>query len=102
MVDRIAGYDKSGKKVFERDARLYEQNIANRTFGITIADVFKVLPVFVLIVTVYVNQQNFNMQVMNMLDQNAKAIEGMRNTLSNLNVYLSSSTGKQFRDGRPD
>ena len=101
MVKKIIGYDEEGKKVFEREARIYDQSIANTKFGVTLADVFKVVPVFILIVTVYVNQQNFNVQVLNMTNKNTEAISHMGNVLGSLQNYLSSSTGKQFKDGRP-
>lgn len=101
MVKKIVGYDDAGKKVFEREAREYDKSIVNTKFGITLSDIFKVVPVLVLIITVYVNQQNFNVQILRSVDNNSYAIGGMKETLANLNNYLSSSTGKQFKDGRP-
>lgn len=86
---------------WEREPRAYDNGLANKTFGITLADVFKAAPFFALIVTVYVNQQNFNIMILNSQNQNAQAISAMKDTLVNLNNYLSSSTGKQFKDGRP-
>lgn len=101
MVKKIIGLDETGKKVFERDARIYEQNIANRTFGITISDIFKVVPVLVLIVTVYVNQQNFNSRVIDMVSQNTQSIGKLTDVIANINSSLSAITGKQYRDGYP-
>jgi len=101
MVKRIIGLDEKGKEVFNREARAYEESIANKTFGITISDVFRVVPILVLLVTVYVNQQNFNYQVLEMTKENTRAISGMKEVLYNLNNYLSSATGKQFKDGSP-
>lgn len=101
MVKRIVGYDEDDKVVFDRDARPYDLGVAHKTFGITLSDVFKVVPIFFLIVTVYVNQQNFNIKVMEMISTNSSAIGKMCDTLQNINNYLSSSTGKQFKDGRP-
>lgn len=101
MVKKIVGYDDSGKKIFEREARAYDQGIANKTFGITVADVFKVVPILVLIVTVYVNQQNFNAKMLESTSENSQAIGGIKETLANLNNYLSATTGKQFKDGIP-
>lgn len=101
MVKKIVGLDENGKKVFEREARIYDQGIENKTFGITIGDIFKVIPVFILIVTVYVNQQNFNVQILNMTNNNSKAVSDITQVIGNINNYLSSTTGKQFKDGRP-
>lgn len=101
MIDKIVGVDKNGKKIFERDPRSFDEGIGHLRFGITLADVFKVIPVFILIVTVYVNQQNFNIQIMAMTRSNASSIDKVCETLNNINNYLSSSTGKQFKDGRP-
>lgn len=101
MVRKIVGYDNAGKKVFERDARSYDEGIGHIRFGITFADVLKVIPVFILIITVYVNQQNFNVQLLNISNSNSKSIMNITNVLGNLNNYLSSTTGKQFKDGRP-
>lgn len=101
MVKKIVGYDEEGNQVFEREAREYDRSIANTPFGITISDIFKVIPVFILIITVYVNQQNFNVQILAMVNNNTSAVVGIKETLGNLNNYLSSTTGKQFKDGRP-
>ena len=108
MVKKIVGFDEDGKKVFERDARQYDQSIVNTTFGLTLADVIKVVPIIILMIGVYVNQQSFNATILRSVDSlavlssdNAKAIGGMKEALNNLNNYLSSSTGKQFENGRP-
>lgn len=101
LVKKIVGFDEEGKKIFERDARAYDNSIANTPFGITLSDIFKVVPVFILIITVYVNQQNFNVQILTMVNNNTSAVVGIKEVLGNLNNYLSSTTGKQFKDGRP-
>lgn len=101
MVKRIVGLDAEGKEVFNREARGYDQGISSKTFGITIGDVLKIVPVFILIITVYVNQQNFNIRVLELSSNNAQAIGSLKEVVLNLNNYLSSQTGKQFKDGRP-
>lgn len=101
MVKKIIGLDAEGNQVFEREARAYDQSIASHVFGITLGDVFKVIPVVILIITVYVNQQNFNVQILNMVNNNTITVSKISVTIDNLNNYLSSTTGKQFKDGRP-
>lgn len=108
MVKKIVGLDAEGNKVFERDARAYDQSLANMRFGVSIGDVLKAIPIIVACVYMYSNQQAFNRTMMGSIDslslstnENAKAIGGIKDTLSNLNNYLSATTGKQFEYGRP-
>ena len=101
MVEKVRGYDKDDNIIFERSAREYDKSIASTVFGITLSDVFKVIPVLILLVTVYVNQQNFNAQILNSVNNNSRAIEGISTAMSNLNNYLSASTGKRFKNGEP-
>lgn len=108
MVQKIVGLDKDGNKLFERDARAYDKGLAHTMFGITLADLFKAVPVIIACTIFYTNNENFkktqsdfNSQMMFSASENAKAIGGIKDTLSNLNNYLSSQTGKQFKDGRP-
>lgn len=101
MVQKIVGLDAKGNKVFERDARAYDKGLANTVFGITLGDVFKVIPILILVVSVHVNQQNFNTKILSISSDNAQAIGGLKDVVINLNNYLSSQTGKQFKDGRP-
>ena len=101
MVERIAGYDKSGRKVFERPAREYDHGIANTKFGVSIGDLVKAIPIIFLAGILYAGQQKFNEGMTVMVSNNTKAINSIEETLGNLNNYLSSSTGKQFKDGRP-
>jgi hypothetical protein len=99
MVKRIVGYDDSGKKVFERDARTYDQSITDSVFGITLSDVFKIIPIFALAINVYSNQKSFNERILDMTNRNSEAISAMSNGLNNINNSLSAITGKQYKDG---
>lgn len=108
MVKKIIGLDEQGKKVFERDARAYDQSVANMRFGISIGDALKAIPFIVFCVLFYAqdqafkeNQKAFNVQVLKSINENSMAIGGIKEVLGNLNNYLSSSTGKQFESGRP-
>ena len=101
MVEKIRGYDKHENVIFEREAREYDKSIVNTTFGITISDIFKVIPVLILLITVYINQQNFNVQIIKYMDSNTKTTENIKYTLDNLHNYLSASTGKRFKNGEP-
>ncbi len=99
MVKKIVGYDDKGKVVFERNPREMDNLISNHK--ITISEVIRVVPILVLLVTVYVNQQNFNTHILRTVDNNSQAIAGIKEVLANLNNYMSSSTGKQFHNGIP-
>lgn len=108
MVKKIIGVDEHGKKVFERDARVYDQSIANLRFGVSVGDVLKAVPIIVVCALFYAqdmnfkeNQKLFNSQVLASINENSKAIGGIKDVLFNLNSYLSSETGQQFKDGVP-
>lgn len=108
MTERVYGVDKQGKKIWERPAREYDKSISNTAFGITIGDLIKAVPVIVACALFYANGETFkknqiafNQQVLTSVDNNARAVGGIKDVLWNLNNYLSASTGKQFRDGRP-
>lgn len=108
MVQKIVGYDDKGKKVFEREARAYDQSISKTAFGVTLGDIVKAIPIVFLCGIVYANQQNVNKHMMDAVlqvsastSENSKAINGIWVVLNNLNNYLSASTGKQFKDGVP-
>ncbi len=108
MVVKVCGLDDKGKVVFERPARDYDKRIAESVFGVTLGDCLKAASVITVGILIYANQQNFNKTIMESVAQvsfntneNAKAISGVKDALNNLNNYLSSSTGKQFKDGRP-
>lgn len=108
MVKTVIGLDAKGEKVFERPARAYDQGIANTVFGITIGDIIKAVPVIIACVMLYANNENFkrnqvtfNSRILTSTNENAQAIGGLKEVMWNLNNYLSSSTGKQFKDGRP-
>lgn len=109
MVRKIIGYDASGKKVFERDAREYDKSVSGAIFGISIGDIVKAVPVVFLCGIVYANQQNVNSHLMGSISEvskttalNSEAIGGLKDTLKNLDNYLSASTGKPFYNGRQD
>lgn len=107
MVDMICGYDKAGKKIFERKAREYDQrNIG--FMGITVSDLIKSAPVFVACIVFYTNtinfqksQQEFNNHVLILVQQNSDSVSSLKDVLANLNNYLSAKTGRQFKDGMP-
>lgn len=108
MVKRIVGYDDSGKQVFDREAREYDKSMNQSTFGVTINDLIKAIPVIFLCGIVYAGQQsinanqvNINAQTQRLIDKNSEIISSMKDAINNLNMYLSSTTGKQFKDGRP-
>lgn len=108
MVERIVGLNKEGDKVFEREASEYDRGMATMRFGFTPRDIIKAVGFVFLCGTLYAGQQNINKQMLESIVQisantkdNASAISGLKDTLYNLNNYLSSSTGKQFKDGRP-
>lgn len=100
------------KQVFHgEDKRYYDEgytNLKNQVFGITISDVFKVIPIIVACVLVYTNNESFkanqlavNKQMSGQLYDNAQAIGGIKEVLGNLNNYLSSKSGQMFKDGIP-
>jgi hypothetical protein len=101
MVKKIIGYNEEGEKVFERDARDYDKSIANTTFGVSLGDIVKAVPIIFLCGIVWANQQSFNSMVVKSLEKNAEAIGDVKTVLANLNNYLSSTTGKRFRNGEP-
>lgn len=101
MVKKIVGYNEQGKIVFEREAREYDKTIANTAFGVSLGDIVKAVPIIFLCGIIYAGQQNFNERILKNVNDNSQAIGGMKEALSNLNNYLSSATGKQFKDGRP-
>lgn len=108
MVKRIVGYDDKGEKLFDREARDYDKRIAATVFGITLGDIVKAVPVIAACVLIYSNnehfkqdQLSFNKTVLSSINTNAENIAGIKNVLTNLNNYLSSATGKQFKDGIP-
>ena len=110
MVKRIVGYedDNKTKIVFEREARDYDRSLANSTFGITISDIFRVAPVFIACAIFYFNtiqfreyQMDFNKQIVMANERQDRTIENVALALSNLNNYLSATTGKRFKNGEP-
>ena len=101
MVKKIIGYNDKDEIVFERDARAYDKEIANTVFGITIGDVIKTVPVIFFCGIVYANQLKFNEQMLISNTKNSEAIGGIKEVLSNLNNYLSPTTGKRFKNGEP-
>lgn len=105
MVKKIVGYDDSGKKVFERDAREYDNFLSNK---FSFKDIIKVIPIVVACCLFYFNmlnfqesQSRFNITVIQSINKNSDAIGGIKDVLSSLDSYLSSSTGRQFERGRP-
>ena len=108
MVKKIVGYDENGKVAFEREARAYDRSIGNTVFGITLADAIKIGTVLVACSMFYINsinfkeyQMSFNKQVLDAERRQDAAIDSITMVLSNINNYLSSTTQKQFKDGRP-
>ena len=101
MVKKVVGYDDFGKKVFERDAREYDRLISQNVFGISISDIVKTVPVFIACGIFYANDLNFKRVQTEFNEKMVLSVNNMNNTLTNLNNYLSSTTGKQFKDGRP-
>lgn len=108
MVDKIAGF-KDGKKVFERDARDYDRGVMGQIVpGLTVGDIVKGAVVIFGIGVGWVNfnnqyiaQQNTNVQMIQTLQKITEQVEKHSRILAHLDVYLSSSTGKQFNDGEP-
>ena len=103
MVKKIAGFDEKGNKVFERDAREYDQSVIHKPFQITLSDLIKVIPIFFACAYVYINQNNFNNSILQSFNtisvttqENTKAIDSLKDVLSSL------MTGKKFKDGMPD
>lgn len=112
MVKRVVGYDDKGAKVFDREAREYDKGIANTVFGITVGDVFKVIPLIFLCGMVWANQQSINDKMSQMIATNTLAIKDIANTnsktfvalteyVSRMDSYLSATTGKRFKNGEP-
>ncbi len=110
MVKKIVGYDESGKKLFEREARDYDKGIMSQVIpGLTIGDIFKGVVLVFGIGVAYVNfnnqfaqQQNTNMQMIETLKKITDQVEKHSRILAHLDSYLSSSTGRQFTDGEPN
>lgn len=101
MVEKIVGYDKNKKIVFERQAREYDKSIGYTILGVSVGDLVKAIPVIFVAGMIYMHQQNFDEQILGMVNNNSKAIEDMGRTLNHLNNSLSVITGKQFDDGEP-
>lgn len=112
MVKRIVGYDEDGNKVFDREARVYDKGMGSSfsLFGaqFSVGDIIKAIPIITICISVYTNQQLTNARFLDSItkisqstENNAQAIAGMKDVLGNLNNYLSSKTGKQFKDGLP-
>lgn len=112
MVKKVVGYNDQGEKVFEREARVYDQTIANTMFGISIGDVVKAVPVIFLCGIVWANQQSTNEKLSEAMAANTTSIKEIANSntrtlnaltdyISKMDSYLSSTTGKRFRNGEP-
>lgn len=108
MTTKVAGFDAKGRKIWEREAREYDQSISHKVFGISLGDVVKAVPIIFLCASYYVADVNFkrdqlaiNNKMQASFDKQAVSIENMNKTLINLNIYLSATTGKQFQDGLP-
>lgn len=108
MTEKVVGLDKTGKQIWERNAREYDRSISNSLFGITIGEAIKVVSVVAVGAMLYANQLKVNEQLMQSIklvsetsEKNSEAILGVKDVLWNLNNYLSASTGKQFKDGIP-
>lgn len=103
MVKKVIGINDKGEKLWERDAREYDRTITshNTIFGISVSEIFRVIPVFIAIGMMYSNQQNLNSQMLAMGAANSASISKMVVTLGHLDNWLSSTTGKQFTDGVP-
>lgn len=112
MVKKIIGLDDAGKQVFERDARSYDQGIADMVFGIRAGDIVKAIPVIFLCGMVWSNQQAFNVKLLDMVNansqiiknlasENSKTLSIMNEYIAKMDSYLSAATGKRFRNGEP-
>lgn len=112
MVKRIVGYDAQGKKVFDREARSYDNSVENRVFGVSVGDVIKAVPVIFLCGMIWQNQQITNKTLFNSLSENNKSIQELTRSngatleflnkyISRMDNYLSATTGKRFKEGEP-
>lgn len=103
MVRKIVGYSDEDcqVKVFERDAREYDRTISNGLFGISMSDIVKTIPIFIACIIFYADQMAFKKAQLEFNQQMVSSVNSISNSLGNLNNYLSSTTGKQFKDGRP-
>jgi hypothetical protein len=119
VVKRIVGLDDNGKKVFERDAREYDTLIANTKFGVTLGDIVKAVPVIFLCGMLWMknesaweNQIKNNLQmtqaiqantseIKNISSNNSKTLSFLQDYIFKMDNYLSSTTGKRFKNGEP-
>lgn len=103
MVKKIVGYadDNCTKKIFERDAREYDKSVSNTILGISIGDLVRAVPVIIACGIFYANDCNFKKTQIEFNQQMMLSVNNMNETLTNLNNYLSSTTGKQFKNGWP-
>jgi hypothetical protein len=109
MVHKIIGVDEKGKKIFEREAREYDQGIMGQIIpGLTVGDIIKTVPILFAIGAgwanfnnQYLQQQQTNQQMLAALKSISDEVGKHSKILAHLDSYLSSSTGKQFNDGEP-
>lgn len=112
MVKRIVGFDEKGKQVFERDARAYDQSLANMKFGLTIGDIVKAVPIIFLCGIVWANQKSTNeklseaiqantTQIKEIVNGNTQTLNFLQSYISRVDNYLSATTGKRFKNGEP-
>lgn len=108
MVETIRGYNKKEEIVFERPARDYEKELSKMVLGLSIGDLIKIGTIVVACTVFYIKnenfketQSNFNSQMIESTHKNTAAINAIHETLGNLDTYLSSTAGRQFKDGRP-
>ena len=107
MVDKIVGIDKTGKKLFERNARDYDKGIMDQIIpGLTLGDIVKAVPIFFIAGVAWTNfnnqylaQQATNAQLLDTVKTISGQVEKHSRILIHLDNYLSSATGKQFNDG---
>lgn len=101
MVKIVRGYDDDEKVVFERPAREYDKSIAKTTFGISLGDIVKAIPIIFLCGIVYAHQQEFDSRMLNSMNENSSAVTSIKMVLQHLDNSLTKITGKQFQDGLP-
>lgn len=99
---------RNGQQVYEGPDRRFFDSDWKSKFDLSLGDLIKAIPIILACGMVYANNESFkkeqlevNQQLVSSNTQNAQAIGGIKEVLWNLNNYLSSTTGKQFRDGRP-